>query len=67
VQRRTAHELGVLGLIEHAARERVKHLPDTAPTKPLPVAQVAQQWLVRMGGTPVAVPAEAAAKRGAGA
>jgi hypothetical protein len=44
------HELGVLGIIEHAARERVKTLPAEAPTRPEPVAVVAQRWLARMTG-----------------
>jgi NADH dehydrogenase/NADH:ubiquinone oxidoreductase subunit G len=52
VRRRAVHELGVLGIIEHAARERVKTLREDAATKPEPVAVVAQRWLARMtGGT----------------
>jgi prophage DNA circulation protein len=50
VRRRAVHELGVLGIIEHAARERVKTLPDEAPTRPEPVAVVARRWLARMTG-----------------
>jgi prophage DNA circulation protein len=50
VRRRAVHELGVLGIIEHAARERVKTLPAEAPTRPEPVAVVAQRWLARMTG-----------------
>jgi predicted transcriptional regulator len=50
VRRRAVHELGVLGIIEHAARERAPKLTDDAPTKPEPVAVVAQRWLARMMG-----------------
>jgi hypothetical protein len=50
VQRRAVHELGVLGIIEHAARERTPKLTNDAPTKPEPVAVVAQRWLARMMG-----------------
>jgi hypothetical protein len=52
VRRRAVHELGILGIIEHAARERVKTLREDAPIKPEPVALVAKRWLARMtGGT----------------
>jgi hypothetical protein len=51
-RRRAVHELGVLGIIEHAARERVPKLSDDAPTKPEPVAVVARRWLARMTGEP---------------
>jgi hypothetical protein len=50
LRRRAVYELGVLGLIEHAARERVKTLPAEAPTHPEPVALVAKRFLARMTG-----------------
>jgi hypothetical protein len=52
VRRRAVHELGILGIIEHAARERVRTLREDGPIKPEPVALVAKRWLARMtGGT----------------
>jgi len=50
LQRRAVYELGVLGIIEYAARERVKQTPEDTPTKPEPVAVVAKRWLSRLTG-----------------